>query len=329
MQYNQYRFKFYFNASHAIYLQGELGQSHPHTWEIVIHSVKITDSFVRFEDIEKTIETFLKRFQDVSINTVEPFTTTNPTLENICTYFKECIQEMLYEKGWLLLSIELSETPTRSYVISVSNQLDKNETFYNSQSEQALQDILEKLTEEKLNSMIRLRETAWQEAAASSQELFAPESQIGSDEEYRIFSTIFRKPYTSTVMVRVAKTEDSVDQFAQVENTVKDFLSHYENVLINTDEPLSVTNVALQNIGTYFQECIQAMLLEKGWLLISVDWVASEEAVLSETLRQDGSSAIQIESENVIKPQEIAETESKPSIFRRIFGRIWRGWTDE
>ena len=36
MRYSQYRFSFYLNASHAIYINGELGDSHPHTWEIVI-----------------------------------------------------------------------------------------------------------------------------------------------------------------------------------------------------------------------------------------------------------------------------------------------------
>ena len=28
-----YHYKFYLNANHAIYLNGQLGQIHPHTWE--------------------------------------------------------------------------------------------------------------------------------------------------------------------------------------------------------------------------------------------------------------------------------------------------------
>lgn len=193
MQYNQYRFKFYFNASHAIYLSGKLGQSHPHTWEIIVNSVKITDSFVPFNELENSIEAFLLRYQDVLINTVEPFTTINPTLENICTYFKECIQEMLYEKEWLLLSIELSETPTRSYLISVSNELDTDKAFYNMQSEEILQDILDKLTKDKLNALTNLNETQLHEVLPDNHAQSMMKPQKAPDDRRSFFSTIFRR----------------------------------------------------------------------------------------------------------------------------------------
>ncbi|WP_069999814.1 6-carboxytetrahydropterin synthase [Cellulosilyticum sp. I15G10I2] len=123
MKYNQYRFKFYINATHAIYINGVLGQEHPHTWEITMHTLKVKDDFIAFDTIEKDIEKYLHRFQDVSINQVEPFTTLNPTLENISHYFKETLQQLLFEKRWLLLSIEVSETPTRSYIIDISDEV--------------------------------------------------------------------------------------------------------------------------------------------------------------------------------------------------------------
>ena len=40
MRYQQYKFKFYMDARHAIYIGGKLGEVHPHTWEIALHVVK-------------------------------------------------------------------------------------------------------------------------------------------------------------------------------------------------------------------------------------------------------------------------------------------------
>jgi 6-pyruvoyltetrahydropterin/6-carboxytetrahydropterin synthase len=283
LQYNQYRFKFYFNASHAIYLLGELGQSHPHTWEIVVNSVKITDGFVRFNEIETMIEAFLSRYQDVSINTVEPFTTTNPTLENICTYFKECIQDMLYEKGWLLLSIELSETPTRSFVISVTNELDRNEAFYNSQSEETLQEILDKVSAEKLKALIYLNATSSQEMDPDNCAQNTMKSQKAPDDGHSICSSIFRRPHTWKIIVKTIKTTDSLARFNEIENTIEAFLSCYQDVSIKTAEPFTPKNSSLENICTYFKECIQEMLYEKGWLLLSIQ--LSETPTRSHVIR--------------------------------------------
>ncbi|MDD2483593.1 MAG: 6-carboxytetrahydropterin synthase [Eubacteriales bacterium] len=153
MAYAQYRFKFYFNATHAIYLSGEVGQSHPHTWEVILNTMRITENFVQFNEVEKMSEEFLLGFKDVDINTVQPFTTINPTLENICHYFKEKLQKMLYEKGWLLLSIELSETPSRSYMISVSDEAEMQKAYRGEKEDQTLQGVIERLAERKVSAL--------------------------------------------------------------------------------------------------------------------------------------------------------------------------------
>lgn len=123
MKYSQYRFKFYINATHSIYINGILGQEHPHTWEITLYTLKIKEDFIAFDTIEKDIEKYLQTFQDVYLNHVNPFVTLNPTLENICAYFKDIFWKRLFEKGWMLLSIEISETPTRSYIIDISDEV--------------------------------------------------------------------------------------------------------------------------------------------------------------------------------------------------------------
>lgn len=123
MKYSQYKFKFYLNASHAIYINGNLGQSHPHTWEIIIDTIKFNDRFIQFNDVEKKIEKLLENYQDKYINEIEPFNSLNPTLENICEYFKDVIKNMLKGVGWELIKIETSETPARSYIIDLMDEI--------------------------------------------------------------------------------------------------------------------------------------------------------------------------------------------------------------
>lgn len=122
MLYRQYKFKFYLNMSHAIYIDGKRGQSHPHTWEIAINTVKLKDSFVEFNKIEECMEEYLSRYQDKLINEIEPFTTLNPILENCCEYFKDQIMNILDEQGWMLLLIEVSESPTKSFLINLLDE---------------------------------------------------------------------------------------------------------------------------------------------------------------------------------------------------------------
>lgn len=144
MRYHQYRFKFYINASHAIYINGKMGQRHPHTWEITINTLKIQENFVLFQSIEEQIDKFMDRFQEGYMNEIPPFDLINPTLENCCEYFKNEIAEILRNEGWLLLMIEMSETPTRSYVI---NLLDEMQFSQKSDLETIADAILERLSE--------------------------------------------------------------------------------------------------------------------------------------------------------------------------------------
>lgn len=121
-RYKQYKFKFYLNARHAIYIDGILGAMHPHTWEITLHVIKMQNNFIQFAELEKKIEAFIDQYQDRELNAVPPFDTINPTLENCCDYFKEELSKILNQEGWLFLMIEMSETPSRSYVISMIDE---------------------------------------------------------------------------------------------------------------------------------------------------------------------------------------------------------------
>ncbi len=183
MQHAQYRFKFYFNASHAIYLSGEVGQSHPHTWEVILNVMKVTDNFVLFDEVEKVCEEFLLRYQDVFINTVQPFTTVNPTLENLCIYFKEKLQEMLHDMGWLLLSIELSETPSRAYVISVTDEMTVRKSYFENQSEETLQEIIDKMTKRKMDSFSKAKAPSAEQEVVQEKEFRDIEKRVSKPKD--------------------------------------------------------------------------------------------------------------------------------------------------
>lgn len=119
-----YRFKFYLNASHAIYSNGVIGQSHPHTWEITLDVIKARQDFVQFDVIEKNVEGYFEKYQDGNLNKIPPFDAINPTLENITDYFKKNLFNILAKMGWLLIKIEVSETPARSYIIETDAEID-------------------------------------------------------------------------------------------------------------------------------------------------------------------------------------------------------------
>lgn len=118
MRYSQYKFNFYLNASHAIYINGELGARHPHTWQIMLKTIKSQKGFMLFQEVEKLIEGFLSTYQNKFLNHFPPFDEINPTLESITEFLLKQLEQVLEPVGWIVFYIEVAETPTRSYIIS-------------------------------------------------------------------------------------------------------------------------------------------------------------------------------------------------------------------
>lgn len=129
----EYRFKFYLNAIHSIEIKDVMGQEHPHTWEIGIEAFKSDDSFIMFTEIEKAVEKTIAPFQDKKMNYVSPFDVINPTLENVSFYFKNKLEQMLIDHDWMLTRLEVSETPSRTFVIDLKDTSDTNEILGNKQ----------------------------------------------------------------------------------------------------------------------------------------------------------------------------------------------------
>lgn len=118
IRYRIYRYRFYLDANHFIYSStGEKGMVHPHTWEFAIELKNRNGDFVLFSRIEELINEILKPFQNICLNDVAPFDKKVPTLENIGEFFKEVISGKMDGLNWELLQMEISETPSRSYIV--------------------------------------------------------------------------------------------------------------------------------------------------------------------------------------------------------------------
>lgn len=140
----KYVFKFYLNGSHSIIINGNMGEVHPHTWEIILEIVLQRSEFVQFSVYEKIVEQFFSRYQNQTLNEIKPFDLIIPTLENMVEYFGEELRVLLRNEGGELAQIEGSETPTRSYVISYTRDSEYLAGIQQS-SEKTISDILDRM----------------------------------------------------------------------------------------------------------------------------------------------------------------------------------------
>ncbi len=119
--YREYRLKFYLNARHYIVIDGKKGELHPHTWELAL-TIRIgRGSFTQFDTFEKRVNEFLAPYQNRVLNQCPPFDAVLPTLENLADHFSRELPPLIIQAGGELTNIELSETPSRSYVLDLEH----------------------------------------------------------------------------------------------------------------------------------------------------------------------------------------------------------------
>ena len=104
--------------NHFIIIGDKPGEVHPHTWEIIISVVSAQEDMTPFTSIERRMEAVMDQYQDKLLNDCAPFDKIVPTVENAAKYFFRLIQDNLIQEGWILMMLEVSETPTRSYIIN-------------------------------------------------------------------------------------------------------------------------------------------------------------------------------------------------------------------
>lgn len=142
MSQNKYKFRFYLNATHFICINGKCSNIHPHTWEIVTTLSKEGDDFIQFTNIEKEIDKYFSKYDGTTLNTIPPFDRVNPTMENIGKVITRDIIELLNKEKWKLDILEISENPTRTFILSKDN-------FDNIQIEEFLEQITVPMVEEE------------------------------------------------------------------------------------------------------------------------------------------------------------------------------------
>ena len=118
MNYN-YKFHLYINARHLVELDGVQSSIHPHTWEIGLLIKVNKDDFLNFTFFEKALEDYLKIYDGKYLNDVESFQGLNPTVENIGKVLFEGVSHLLKDEDLILTRLEISENPTRTYIIEV------------------------------------------------------------------------------------------------------------------------------------------------------------------------------------------------------------------
>lgn len=117
----EYRYKFYLNAMHSIMIDNVMGEVHPHTWEIVVDVFKQNNGFIAFSEVEKPVDALLRPFQNKNMNNIPPFDAVNPTLENVTVYLQKELETMFVANGFIMSRIVVSETPSRSFIIDITN----------------------------------------------------------------------------------------------------------------------------------------------------------------------------------------------------------------
>lgn len=145
--YREYRLKFYLNARHFIVIGGQKGEVHPHTWELAL-TIRIgRGSFTPFNRFERCINAYLAPYQNQILNQCKPFDTILPTLENIADYFSQEFLELIAEVGGNLTCVEVSETPTRGYILDMEHT---HESHSKAMEEKMLLDMIDTVLDDLL-----------------------------------------------------------------------------------------------------------------------------------------------------------------------------------
>ncbi|KRN07360.1 hypothetical protein FD15_GL002307 [Liquorilactobacillus sucicola DSM 21376 = JCM 15457] len=80
-----------------------------------------SEQTVIFSDIEKALNGVLGDISGVFLNTLSAFKETNPTVENVTLWLYQLIVPVLKPLAVRLTRLEVSESPTRTYCITVSD----------------------------------------------------------------------------------------------------------------------------------------------------------------------------------------------------------------
>lgn len=114
---NYYKFKFYINAMHSVSFNGKKSNIHSHMWETVVYIDVKEDDFVNFTKFEEILESYFEYYEGKYLNELDKFKDIDPTMEEISKVIYKDLFELLKYHNLGLQKIEISENPTRTYII--------------------------------------------------------------------------------------------------------------------------------------------------------------------------------------------------------------------
>lgn len=144
MKFKGHLYKFNMNASHSVLINGKRGTSHSHTFLISLFVETKSEEFMIYDSVEKIVNNFLSMYSGKELNEFEAFYKVEPTLENIGDFLFEELRKILKENNISILRLEISEIPTRVYIINCNDKknIEQNDT--------------EKITKLMMNNIIGL-----------------------------------------------------------------------------------------------------------------------------------------------------------------------------
>lgn len=74
--------------------------------------------YVEFSKFENILEEYFSKYEGRVLNEIEVFENLNPSMENLGKIFYKDVSELLATNDFFLKSLEISENPTRTFIIS-------------------------------------------------------------------------------------------------------------------------------------------------------------------------------------------------------------------
>lgn len=113
-----YKFSSKINISHSTTTASTISNEHFHSLDITLYLEKPNSDFASYDVIEDRIKECLNCYSGKNLNKTNYFSVVEPTLENIADYFFEQLKIVVNEESFDLITLEISEIPTRIYSVS-------------------------------------------------------------------------------------------------------------------------------------------------------------------------------------------------------------------
>lgn len=207
MGFRGYKYRFDLNAIHNIVNPDtHVWQNvHSHTLIINLYLEKHCKEFVLFDEIEQEIDTYFDQYDGKVLNEVAPFDYIVPTIEEMGKVFYENIKEIVERKNFSLIKLEISETPSRVFIVNEGLTSDIH-----------ISKRREKLIRERLNMIaIKKPEITFEESKTEENmpqkeeaELLVEEAAVASEEAGEIqVSSMLQNDGKDNHLVETARTE--------------------------------------------------------------------------------------------------------------------------